>query len=292
MRSRAAVAVGLALLLVSPQAGEGSHGPVARVVIFNPVLGEVLTAAAANTPADAGTSPSGVLAIDVHFAVVGPPSEIVNVSLVCFQTVPGYSLSALPSGLLPRCVRVHPGRHDVARINGLAAGQHTLLAEMRDGPPDAGPVRTFFTLAASDEKWDGRGHDAHKASFFLATARAGGGESSARVLAVVGSELMFQSTGSSNYGSNYPGVWFPSAGICPRSFLQAANGGRGGSFFDVLHSSAGSSQQIHKALMDPDMMFDKRFAIQYRQRMRFFATSIDETNYAQVAANLKAIYSS
>ena len=291
--SWAAVAVGLALLLVSPQAGEGSHGPVSRVVIFNPVLGEVVTAAAANTPTDAGTSPGDVLAIDVHFAVVGPPSEIVSVGLVCFQTVPGFNLNVLPSGPgLPRCVRAHPGRHDVARIGGLAAGQHTLLAEIQDAPPDAGLVRTFFSLTASDEKWDGRVNDAYKASFFLATARAGGGESSARVLAFIGSELMFQSTGSSNYGSNYPCVWFPSAGICPRSFLQAANGGRGGSFFDVLHSSAGSSQQIHKALMDPDMMFDKRFAIQYRQRMRFFATSIDETNYAQVAANLKAIYSS
>eukprot|EP01043_Picozoa_sp_COSAG02_P068193 COSAG02_NODE_11237_length_1764_cov_1.651652_2_plen_87_part_00 len=65
-----AAAVGLALLLVSPP-GDGSHGPVARVAIFNPVLGEVLTAAAAKP--DAATSPDGTLALAVHFAVVGPP---------------------------------------------------------------------------------------------------------------------------------------------------------------------------------------------------------------------------
>jgi hypothetical protein len=267
--ARAAVAAGLALLLLlSPQPGGGVAGPVARIAIFNPVLGEALTVS---------PSPDGTLALDVHFAVVGPPAEIVKVALVCFETVPGYNLSVAPAATgLPQCVGIHPGRHDVAKISGLAVGPHTLLAGIRWRARDATIAseqdpelaRTLFTLVL-DRRTAGHSDEAHS-SFFLAMARAGGGESSARVLAFLGSELMFRSTGSSNYGSNYPGVWFPTAGICPRSFLERAQGGGGdSSFFDLLHSSAGSWTRLHRALADPDMMFDKRFAIQYQQRMCF-----------------------
>ena len=254
------------LLLLSPQPGGAVAGPVARIAIFNPVLGEVLTG-----------SPSldGTLTLDVHFAVVGPPTEIVKVALVCFETVSGYNLSVAPAATgLPQCVGIHPGRHDVAKISGLAVGPHTLLAGIRWRSRDAATAvdselaRTFFTLVL-DRHNVGNSDVAHSL-FFLATARAGGGESSARVLAFLGSELMFRSTGSSNYGSNYPGIWFPTAGICPRSFLQRMQGGDGdSSFFSLLQSSAGSLTHLRTALADPDMMFDKRFAIQYQQRKRY-----------------------
>ena len=259
----------LALLIASPHTTYAAAGPVARIAIFNPVLGEVLTATRAGNANKYAAD--GALALDVHFAVVGPPDEITQVVAVCFEIVVGYNFSVAPSSAgLPYCVNAHPGRHDMATISGLAAGQHTLFAEMRwktgGAAParDVGLTRTVFTLTPVIRRTLGYTSE-EKSSFFLATTRAGGGESSARVLAFVGSELMFRSTGSSNHGSNYPGVWFPTAGICPRSFLPRSGYG-GGSFMDLLRSSAGSSQRLHRSLVDPNMLFDKRFAIQYQQR--------------------------
>ena len=41
-----------------------------------------------------------------------------------------------------------------------------------------------------------------------------------RPMAMLGKELMFRSTGTSNPGRNFPGFWLPSAGICPEWFLN------------------------------------------------------------------------
>lgn len=273
----------LAPLIVSPQTTYAAAGPVARIAIFNPVLGEVLSAAPAGNAKNSAAD--GALALDVHFAVIGPPDEIAQVVAVCFEIVVGYNFSIVPSSSgLPYCVNAHPGRHDMATISGLAAGQHTLLAEMRwktgSAAParDVGLTRTAFTLTSLVERRFGYTSE-ERSSFFLATARAGGGESSARVLAFVGSELMFRSTGSSNYGSNYPGVWFPTAGICPRSFLPRS-GHSGGSFVDMLRSSASSSRRLHRSLVDPNMLFDKRFAMQYQQRTSVSHPPLEYTSCA------------
>ena len=277
-RMRALLLLVVALLLL-PRPGGGAVGPVARVAIFNPVLGEALIGAAADDSStgalDAGAGGS-TLAVDIHFGVVGPPDKIANVSQVCFEVSRGYQIGAAPTDPLPHCVLAHPGRHDLAQISGLSPGQHALLAALRwrDGGggeatrhPDDGLVRTFFTLAAAPTP-DDRGHT-EGAAFFLAATRPGGGESSARVFAFAGNELMFRSSGSSNYGSNYPGFWFPSAGICPRSFLQRG----GGSFLDVLRASGGSAERLRHALSDPDMMFDKRFSVRYQQRTYLYYLS-------------------
>ena len=39
-------------------------------------------------------------------------------------------------------------------------------------------------------------------------------------MALLDSELMFRSTGTSNPGRNFPKIWLPSAGLCPEWFLN------------------------------------------------------------------------
>ena len=247
----------LPLLLAPPT--RSAWGPDAQLAIFNPSLGESLR------PTSGG-------AVDVHFGVVGPPAEAARVAEVCFETIPGHNLSAAPSALPGAdCVPAHPGKHDSVRISGLEPGPHTLLAAMRwkegqrrRGAPGEGHRRTFFALLASSRS--PAAEEGAPAASFLATTRRHAGESSARVMAYAGAELMFRSSGSSNYGANYPGFWFPTAGICPRSFLQARRGGGGGSFHDVLRNADGSTERLRAALGGGDMIFDKRFAAEYSHR--------------------------
>ena len=61
--------------------------------------------------------------------------------------------------------------------------------------------------------------------FFLASTEFGNSHAGgARPFAWLDGELMFRSTGSSNPGRNYPGVWLPTAGICPWWFQQLPEG--------------------------------------------------------------------
>ena len=46
---------------------------------------------------------------------------------------------------------------------------------------------------------------------------------SRRPMAFLNGELMFRSTGTSNPGQNFPGIWLPSAGIAPRWFLDVTS---------------------------------------------------------------------
>ena len=97
----------------------------------------------------------------------------------------------------------------VAELNNLSAGQHTIIAGMRSarGGADTGLRRTFVTLTSNAASPDGKS----QATFFVGTTRAGPSDpSSQRLFAYAAGELMFRSSGSSNYGSNYPGFWFPS----------------------------------------------------------------------------------
>ena len=98
----------------------------------------------------------------------------------------------------------------VAELNNLSAGHHTIIAGMRSarGGADTGLRRTFFTLAPNTSAAPA---GKPQAAFFVGTTRAGPSDpSSQRLFAYAAGELMFRSSGSSNYGSNYPGFWFPS----------------------------------------------------------------------------------
>lgn len=116
----------------------------------------------------------------------------------------------------------------------------------------------FFTL--SENRTDNENRN--MSMFFVGTTRRGHSDtSSQRVFAVINGELLFRSSGSSNEGRNYPGMWFPSAGVCPRSFMQRRWG-----FHDLLASAHGSEEKLAALLMQQDMMFDKRFSTEYTNR--------------------------
>jgi hypothetical protein len=105
-----------------------------------------------------------------------------------------------------------------------------------------------------------------KASFFRASCDvASSGNvrpSSERMIAFLNGELMFRSSGTSNLGRNYPGFWFPLAGVCPQWFsLQG-----GLSFEDAFVLAAENSSVLASMVLGHPMMFDKRFAPVYRER--------------------------
>ena len=94
--------------------------------------------------------------------------------------------------------------------------------------------------------------------FFVAATDQAAALPSRRLFALLDGELMFRSTGTSNPGRNYPGMWLPTAGICPWWFQQPAEG-RPRSFAEITDSAtalrAGAEQRV----------FDKRFAFAYHE---------------------------
>ena len=94
--------------------------------------------------------------------------------------------------------------------------------------------------------------------FFVAATDAAVAPPSRRLFALLDGELMFRSTGTSNPGRNYPGMWLPTAGICPWWFQQPSEG-RPRSFAEVADAAtalrAGAEQRV----------FDKRFAFAYHE---------------------------
>ena len=94
--------------------------------------------------------------------------------------------------------------------------------------------------------------------FFIAATDQAAALPSRRLFALLDGELMFRSTGTSNPGRNYPGMWLPTAGICPWWFQQPAEG-RPRSFAEVTDAAtalrAGAEQRV----------FDKRFAFAYHE---------------------------
>ncbi|CAH0377940.1 unnamed protein product [Pelagomonas calceolata] len=94
--------------------------------------------------------------------------------------------------------------------------------------------------------------------FFVAATDQAAALPSRRLFALLDGELMFRSTGTSNPGRNYPGMWLPTAGICPWWFQQPTEG-RPRSFAEITDSAtalrAGAEQRV----------FDKRFAFAYHE---------------------------
>ena len=94
--------------------------------------------------------------------------------------------------------------------------------------------------------------------FFVAATDQAAAAPSRRLFALLDGELMFRSTGTSNPGRNYPGMWLPTAGICPWWFQQPA-AGRPTSFAEITGAAtalrAGAEQRV----------FDKRFAFAYHE---------------------------
>ena len=94
--------------------------------------------------------------------------------------------------------------------------------------------------------------------FFVAATDRAAAAPSRRLFALLDGELMFRSTGTSNPGRNYPGMWLPTAGICPWWFQQPA-AGRPTSFAEITDDTtalrAGAEQRV----------FDKRFAFAYHE---------------------------
>ena len=96
-----------------------------------------------------------------------------------------------------------------------------------------------------------------------------------RPFALLGGELMFRSTGTSNPGRNFPGLWLPSAGVCPVWFSSL--GSPVNSFRDlnrraidagsgtVMHEDAAAAseqrRQLRAAALRVFPMIDKRFSV-------------------------------
>lgn len=114
----------------------------------------------------------------------------------------------------------------------------------------SGDCATLQTHVKS--KRDALGH------FFVAATDQAAAPPSRRLFALLDGELMFRSTGTSNPGRNYPGMWLPTAGVCPWWFQQPAEG-RPRSFMDITDDStalqAGAEPRV----------FDKRFAFGYHE---------------------------
>ena len=94
--------------------------------------------------------------------------------------------------------------------------------------------------------------------FFVAATDRAAAAPARRLFALLDGELMFRSTGTSNPGRNYPGMWLPTAGVCPWWFQQPAEG-RPTSFAEIIDDAtalrAGAEQRV----------FDKRFAFAYHE---------------------------
>ncbi len=83
------------------------------------------------------------------------------------------------------------------------------------------------------------GEDAPSTIYFAMTMRDSviSNPMDARGMAFLDGELFFKSTGTSNPGRNYPGIWLPSSGISPRLFLYG----------DIM-----SFQDINRRAIDED----------------------------------------
>ena len=94
--------------------------------------------------------------------------------------------------------------------------------------------------------------------FFVAATDRAAAAPARRLFALLDGELMFRSTGTSNPGRNYPGMWLPTAGVCPWWFQQPSEG-RPRSFAEITDAAtalrAGAEQRV----------FDKRFAFAYHE---------------------------
>ena len=275
----------VASLLLTDRAGgsDGSSpwGPVARLAIFEPTLGESVTTVTA-----AGHSEQ----LDFHLAVVGARNT--SVQSICFDFLPGHQKERVPLGY-PHCI---DARQQLVHVSGLSTGDYTLAtvlvwqlqpassttpiqqAAVTTNPSaEFGFQRTFFSVVNGSSAAPAAASQA--VSFFVASTisrrGAGGGGSSLRMMACTASELMFRSSGSSNYGSNYPGFWFPTAGICPSSFQQLQPGGGGGSFralHGVLQHADGEA--VSRWMRQEDFMFDKRFSAEYHSPEYFARRSV------------------
>ena len=114
---------------------------------------------------------------------------------------------------------------------------------------------------------------------------------SRRPMAFLNNELMFRSTGTSNPGRNFPGIWLPSAGIAPLWFMDVTSPLM--SFRDINHrqvTRTGSvlhkdvtvaseenpaiRKQLQKKALTVYPMIDKRFQL---GKTHFFCTQGDST---------------
>ena len=121
--------------------------------------------------------------------------------------------------------------------------------------------------------------------FFVAATEAAAAPPSRRLFALLDGELMFRSTGTSNPGRNYPGMWLPTAGICPWWFQQPAEG-RPRSFAEITMPHLLPAEADYEGLRagaEP-RVFDKRFSFAYHENLDLEAWAALRDDLRAVAA--------
>jgi hypothetical protein len=193
------------------------------------------------------------------YAVLGNES---NGLQVCF------SVSHISRGRMrgARCHTTEPGVEasvnvDVGSLGVEEAEDWQLEASLQVGnnvvDSRVVPFDVHTSVAAADS--------ASGASFFRASCDVSGDNSrpsAERMVVFLDGELMFRSSGTSNLGRNYPGFWFPMAGVCPQWFAL----GGGMSFDDAFAMAGGNNSVLASTVLAHPLMFDKRFAPAYRSR--------------------------
>ena len=121
--------------------------------------------------------------------------------------------------------------------------------------------------------------------FFVAATDQAAALPSRRLFALLDGELMFRSTGTSNPGRNYPGMWLPTAGICPWWFQQPAEG-RPRSFAEITMPHLLPAEADYEGLRagaEP-RVFDKRFSFAYHENLDLEAWAALRDDLRAVAA--------
>ena len=125
------------------------------------------------------------------------------------------------------------------------------------------------------------------ARFFTAfTEEAADHPSAARRFAFLDGELMFQSTGTSNPGRNYPDFWLPTAGVCPFWFQQ----GNPTSFADPYFAPGNDRERMRRTVAASAVphVFDKRYDANYAAIPSPNTPSFDASTFARLTASVRA----